>query len=196
MNYRKVLLILVILLLLPLTFKLNAAADYGQHQSLFTDVKAHQVGDILTVMIYEQSQATQQVEQKTEKSHKLSSSGGPGVGSLDFIPLFGASANTKNTHDGKGENVRNGLLRAKMSVTVVGVKSNGDLIIEGSRTVGISGDREVLTLTGVVRSRDVKTDNTVDSYLIADAEIGYTGKGSNNTAARPGLLTRVLNWIF
>ena len=195
MNYRKVLLILAALLLLPFALKVRAEG-YGRHQSLFTDIKAHQVGDILTVHIYEQSRASQQVETKTEKSTKFSAQGGPGTGPLGFIPLFGVDADAKNSHDGKGENLRNGSLRAKMSVTVVAVKPNGDLLIEGTRTVGISGDREVLTLTGAVRSKDITSDNVIPSHLIADAEIHYSGKGAGNTAARPGLITRFINWIF
>ncbi len=195
MNYRKVLLILAALLLLPFALKVRGA-DFGRNQSLFTDIKAHCVGDILTVHIFEQSRASSQVENKNEKSAKYSTQGGPGIGPLRFVPLFGLNADAKTTHDGKGENLRNGSLRAKMSVTVVALKPNGDLVIEGTRTVGISGDREVLTLTGVVRSKDVTADNTVPSHLIADAEIHYTGKGPASTAARPGFVTRFLNWLF
>lgn len=195
MNIKRILLILAALLLLPFTIKLYGG-DFGQAQSLFTDIKAHQVGDILTVLIYEQNNASSKVENKTEKSTKSSVSGGPGIGTLDFIPLFGADGENKNSFDGKGENTRNGSLRAKMSVTVIDVRENGDLIIEGSRTLGISGDRETLTLNGVVRQKDITPDNTIDSYLIADAEIHYTGKGSSNTASRPGFVTRFFNWLF
>jgi flagellar L-ring protein precursor FlgH len=195
MNYRKVLLILLALLLLPFTLKLRAE-NFGQSQSLFSDIKAHKVGDILTVIVSEQSRASHKVETKAEKTHKVSAGGGPGVGSLDFISLYGVDSDVKNTHDGKGENLRNGSLRAKMSVTVVAIKPNGDLVIEGSRTVGISGDREVLTLTGVVRQKDIAPDNTIDSYLIADAEIHNTGRGVANSASRPGFITRLINWLF
>jgi flagellar L-ring protein precursor FlgH len=83
-----------------------------------------------------------------------------------------------------------------MSVTVVGLKPNGDLIIEGSRTIGISNDRETIALSGVVRPKDIAPDNTIDSYLIADAEISYTGKGSAETASRQGFVGRLLNWLF
>ena len=83
-----------------------------------------------------------------------------------------------------------------MSVSVVAVKDNGDLVIEGHRVVGVSTDQESLALSGVVRQKDVKNDNSIDSYLIADAEITYTGKGASNTASRPGLLSRIVNWIF
>ncbi len=136
------------------------------------------------------------METKTEKTTKFSTKGGPGIGSLDFLPLFGVDGSSKGTHDGKGENIRNGSLRARMSVTVVDVKPNGDLVIEGSRIIGISGDRESLTLTGVVRRKDVTPANTIDSYLIADAEIHYTGKGTATTGSRPGPIMRFLNWLF
>jgi len=192
---KKFLFILILLLLLPFTIKLYGK-DFGQSRSLFTDIKASKVGDILTVLIYEQSRATNKVQTKTEKSTDVSTKGGPGIGTLDFIPLFGASGKNSNKFDGKGENVRNGSLRAKMSVTVVNVKDNGDLVIEGSRTIGISGDRETLTLNGVVRQKDITPDNTIDSYLIADAEIHYSGKGNANSGARPGFFTRFFNWLF
>ncbi len=195
MNVKRILLILAVLLLLPFSMKVWGG-DFGQAKSLFTDIKANRVGDILTVLIYEQAQASTKIEAKTEKSTKASVSGGPGIGPLDFIPLFGADGENSSTFDGKGENKRDGTLRAKMSVTVVEVRENGDLIIEGSRTIGISGDRETLTLTGVVRQKDISPDNTIDSYLIADAEIHYSGKGNNNTAARPGFVTRLINWLF
>jgi len=195
MRHKKALFILLVLLLLPFTLKLRGE-DLGQMQSLFSDIKAHQVGDILTVLIYEQNRATQQVETNTEKTTKFSTKGGPGIGTLKFLPLFGIDGSSKGTHDGKGENIRNGSLRAKMSVTVVNVKPNGDLVIEGFRTIGISGDRETLSLTGVVRQRDITPANTVDSYLIADAEIHYTGKGNATSSSRPGPLMRFLNWLF
>jgi flagellar L-ring protein FlgH len=87
-------------------------------------------------------------------------------------------------------------LRGKMSVSVVAVNDNNNLVIEGSRTVGISNDRETMTLSGVVRQRDVKPDNSVDSYLIADAQITYRGKGATNDVNRPGPIMRFLNWLF
>lgn len=195
MKLTKLLFILFVLLLIPFTLKVRGQ-DFGQHQSLFTDIKAHKVGDILTVIISEQNRASSQVESKTEKSSKMTAKGGPGIGPLSFIPLFGAEAQNKNSFDGKGENVRSNNLRARMSVTVMDVRSNGDLIIEGTRTTGISGDRETITLTGVVRQKDISRDNTIDSYQIADAQIYFTGKGPNETAARPGFITRIFNWLF
>jgi flagellar L-ring protein precursor FlgH len=195
MSLKRIIIVTLILVLLPFTLKVQGG-DFGQANSLFSDIKAHKVGDILTVDIYENTQATNKAETKAEKSGSSSTSGGPGTGFLDFIPLFGASMQNKNTFDGKGENLRNRNLRAKMSVTVVAVKDNGDLVIEGTRTVGISTDKETLTLTGIVRQRDISPDNSIESYLIADAEISYRGKGSITNASRPGPVMRFLNWLF
>jgi len=195
MNFKRLLLLLAALLLLPFSLRVYGN-DFGKGQSLFSDIKAHSVGDVLTVLIVEQNRASSQVETKTEKSTKMKTSGGPGVGSLDFIPLFGAKADNSNKFDGKGENLRAGNIRARISVTVVGVKDNSDLIIEGHRIIGINGDEESIYLSGVVRSKDITPDNTVESHLVADAEITYTGKGSATTGSRPGFFTRLINWIF
>ena len=194
-KYKKTIIILFILLMLPFTLKLRGE-DFGQHQSLFTDVKAYRVGDILTVIISEQNQASNQVTTKTEKTTKASMNGGPGVGPLRFIPLFDVDGENKSTFDGKGRSVRNNSVQAKMTVTVVAVKENGDLVIEGSRTTGISGDKETIVLTGVVRQKDINPDNTINSYQIADAEIHFTGKGTVGTGTRPGFVTRFFNWLF
>jgi flagellar L-ring protein precursor FlgH len=195
MNFKRFLLLLAVLLLLPFSLKLYGQ-DFGKGQSLFTDIKAHRVGDVLTVLIVEQNRASNQVETKTEKSTKISTAGGPGIGSLDFIPLFGGKADNSNKFDGKGENLRAGSIRARMSVTVVEVRDNGDLVVEGHRVIGINGDEESIYVSGVVRSKDITPDNTVESHLIADAEISYTGKGNASTGSRPGFFTRLINWIF
>jgi flagellar L-ring protein precursor FlgH len=195
MNLKKFLLFLAALLLLPFSLKVYGQ-DFGKGESLFSDIKAHQVGDVLTVLIVEQNRAYNQVETKTEKSTQINTSGGPGVGSLDFIPMFGAKADNSNKFDGKGENLRTGNIRAKITVTVTGVKDNGDLIIEGHRVIGINGDEESIYLSGVVRSKDITPDNTIESYLVADAEISYTGKGNASTGSRPGFFTRLINWVF
>ena len=195
MKIRTILFYAAILILLPFALKIKAG-DFGQGVSLFSDIKANKVGDILTVVISEQSQATNQVQVKTEKSSKHDASGGPGIGTFDFFPLFGAKSDSKQSHDGKGQNVRNGSLEARMSVTVIAVKDNGDLVVEGTKTVAISGDKETIQLSGVVRQRDVSPENSIASHLIADAEISYTGKGTASTGSRPGFFTRLLNWIF
>ncbi len=164
--------------------------------SLFTDIKAHDVGDILTVKIYEDAQASNRMQTDVKKEGKFDTRGGPGVGTLDFIPLFGASGENTNEYKGSGNSSRQGQLKANMTVRVIAVRHNGDLVIEGHRVITINNDDETLTLSGIVRSQDINSDNTVESYNIADAQISYRGKGPVSTGARPGIIIRFLNWLF
>jgi len=189
-------LIIVLLILLLLPYSLKASKFKAASNSLFSDVRANSIGDIITVLIYEDAQASSINQTKGEKSNEFELEGGPGTGPLDFIPLFGVSGSNKGTYDGKGTQSRSGNLKARMTVRVVAIRNNGDLVVEGSRVIGINGDKEILTLTGIVRPQDINSDNTVDSYNLADAQITYQGKGPASTAGRPGILARVLNWIF
>lgn len=172
------------------------AQRVGSDGSLFTDIKAARVGDLLTVLVYEDAQASNQSEMKTEEKSDASTQSSGGVGPLNFIPLFSADNANNNKYDGKGENSRRGLLKARMTVEVIGERTNGDLVIQGSRVVTVNSEHQTMTLTGIVRRVDINPDNTLQSYNIADARIVYTGKGPASDGANPGLITRVLNWIF
>jgi len=186
----------VISLLMIAPHALFATPLVGRSGSLYTDIKAHAVGDILTVRIYEDAQATNVSQTDVKKEGKFETKGGPGIGKLDFIPLFGAAGENTNEYKGAGTNTRRGNLKASMTVRVIAVRQNGDLAIEGNRVIRINNDDETLTLSGIVRPQDINADNTVDSYSIADAQISYSGKGPASTGARPGIIMRFLNWIF
>lgn len=188
--------VVCLLLLLLLPYSARASRFEAATNSLFSDVKASEIGDIITVKIYEDAKATSANQTKGEKSSDFDVSGGPGVGSLDFIPLFGASSKQSSNYDGKGSQSRSNNLKASMTVRVVAIRPNGDLVVEGSRVIGINSDKEILTLTGIIRPQDINSDNTVDSYNLADAQISYQGKGPASAAGNPGILSRFLNWIF
>jgi len=189
----------ILLLLFFVMMAVTASASQFtemRNASLYTDIKAGKIGDLLTVLIVESATAQNAVATGTKKSSEFSSDVGPGFGSLDFIPLFGASGSTDNKSANQGQTSRSGQLKAQMTVQVVGVRANGDLLIEGSRVLGINSDKEMMTLTGIVRSEDVASDNTIYSYQIADAQITYRGKGAATNGGKPGWLMRVLNWVF
>jgi len=132
----------------------------------------------------------------TKKKTDAKTEGSAGLGPLDFIPLWGASGSDQLQYDGQGQTEKIGALRAKMTVTVIDVNENGDLVIEGSRVVTINDEKETLFLSGVIRSRDISDNNTIYSYQIANAEISSKGKGNITDGHRPGFVTRLINWIF
>lgn len=194
---RKILILFIVLiaLLLPYSLKAQDKLNVGA-RSLFTDIKAHHVGDLLTVLIFESASARNESNTETKKDSDFDTDVTAGLGTLSFLPSFSVGGEASANFKGEGSTDRKTKLTARMTVRVTGITSNGDLLIEGQRVVGINDDREALTLTGVVRPSDVAADNSVASYLIADAQIVYTGRGPAGTASRPGLISRILSWIF
>lgn len=172
------------------------AQRVGSDGSFFTDIKAARIGDLLTVIVYENTEASNESQLKTEEKSDASTRSGGGVGPLNFIPLFAADNQSDNTYDGKGTNSRRGSIRARMTVEVIAERNNGDLVIQGSRVIEINSEKETMTLSGIVRRADISPDNTIDSYNIANAKIEYTGKGPAADGSKPGLITRILNWVL
>lgn len=163
--------------------------------SLYTDKRAHRVGDILTVLITEESSASRTAKTYTQKKDEVATSGG-GTGILDFIPLFSAGVDYKNRHDEVGRTSRQGRLWATITTRVMEILPNGDLRIEGKKTVQVNQDKEEITLKGLVRPEDIGPDNTVLSIYVADAQIEYKGKGAIDAGQKKGIILRILDWFF
>lgn len=163
--------------------------------NLFSNNKAMVVGDIVTVIIVEDASATNQTQMKLTKESKINL-GGQGSGTLDFIPLFGGKLNYKKEQDGKGQTTLKGKMNARVTAEVVEILPNGNLIIEGSRTVQINEDVDEITVRGVIRPEDIAADNTVLSTYLSEAQISYTGSGPNKHSSRQGIIARILDLIF
>lgn len=163
--------------------------------SLFSDQKASQVGDAITILVVESSQASNNAATTTDRASTLGLSG---KGDLGTKPLPGAdlSLGTTNDFKGSGSTSSQGSVNTKISATVDSVLANGNLVIEGSRKIVINGEEQTIYIKGIVRPADISTDNSVLSYNIADAQIVFTGNGSINSAQSPGWLTKFLHWIF
>ncbi len=174
----------------------QAPAQTVRQASLYADVKARSVGDIVTVAIVERSSGSNSSRLTTRKNTKFNNDAAEGTGLFSFFPEFGMSAEIGRDHDGSGQLSREGRLTATMAAVVVEVRPNGDLKIEGEREVGINEEVEILKLTGVVRPEDIGSGNVVYSTNIADARITYQGKGIVTSGSRPNLLVRILSWIF
>lgn len=163
--------------------------------SLFADVRAHAIGDLVTILIIEESTASSSAKTSTDKGGELTLDGA-GEGALSRLPFFGLSGTNRSKYSGVASTSRQGALRAKMTASIIEVKDNGVFIIEGSREVKINSETETTLVRGEVRPRDVSSGNTVYSYDIANVQITHLGKGTINTGQRPGLFTRLINWVF
>ena len=114
--------------------------------SLYADVKARPVGDIVTVAIVERASGSNTSRLTTRKNTAFNNKAAEGTGIFSFFPEFGMSAEMGHDHDGSGQLSREGRLTATMAAVVVEVRPNGDLAIAGEREVGINEEVEILKL--------------------------------------------------
>jgi len=166
--------------------------DFDTGASLVTNMKAHRVGDLLTIIITEDASAN--AGSKTKADNKSEHSGGAGLGFLDFIQPWDLSV--ENKYKGDGDTERSGSLRAEITARIVEVLRNGDLRITGTRMININGEKQLIEITGVCRPRDIAPDNTIMSTFISDAQIAYNGSGLVTDTAQPGVVTKIINWLF
>jgi len=166
------------------------------------DLKARRKGDIITVIISENASASKQAATATERASTVSA-GIPQLLGLEKTPIKNwmdlanlLNASNDSKFSGTGSTSRQETLQATISAKVVDVTPNGNLLIEGRRSVKVNNEDQIIVLTGTVRSRDVNTDNTVSSSVIADARINYTGKGVLSDRQSPGWLMNILDKIW
>lgn len=183
-------------IIFSLLILLSVNVCFASVPSMYSDHKSFSIGDILTVIISESSSAKAGATSETDRSFNHNFSTEAGKGPLDFIPLSGLGASSSNSSKGDANTSRQGSFKANMTVRIVDIDPNGNLVIKGSKTVKINGEEEITMLEGVVRSQDVGADNTISSNNIADAQISYLGKGPIQTASKVGFITKVFNFLF
>lgn len=158
-----------------------------------TDLRASRVNDIVTIIVQESASAVSQGSVSSERS----SSGNASIGAIPGIPspsnalqnLLGVESD--RTLEGVGETSRRTVLTATMAARVIEVLPNGNLVIEGEKSVGVNSEVQVIQLRGVVRPYDVSVANAISSEQIAQLELKVNGKGVVGDAIkRPNFLYR------
>ena len=162
----------------------------GNWSALAADRKASQTGDIVTLLVVENNQASNSVTKGSSKRNSVDI----GVDtSLDFGES--ASGTIGGSYEGEGTNGRTDRMVARLSVTVVEVYPNGDMRVSGTQRLKINGETTTINIGGRVRPDDIAADNSVLSWRLADAVIDYDGKGFATRSAKPGVITKVLSWL-
>lgn len=165
----------------------------NRRSSIFQDVKARNVGDVLTIVISESSSATRGASSKNSKSADIGV--GAGTGSfLDWITAHNASMSDNFNSSGNISNTNK--FSANVTVQVVGVQPNGNLLVSGTQSIKQNKDIQTITITGEVRPQDISGNNTVLSTYVANSQIIVSGKGPLMRKQRQGIITQVLNFLF
>jgi flagellar L-ring protein precursor FlgH len=186
--------------LLTLALALAAAAPAAAQslwsdtvEPLYTDGTAKFVGDIVTIVVSETTRAS--TEASTDVSQQHSMQGSQGTGILGkFFDAFGID--TSDQYEASGSTDKRESLVTTISAEVMEVLPNGNLYIEARRSIVINEETQMVVLSGVIRTRDISGANTIASNKISNAQITYTGRGPIARRQRPGVLSKVFNWIF
>ncbi len=154
-------------------------------------------GDIVTIVISEESNAQSRATTNSQKDSTTEISTGPKIPFFKgVVDKFIGRNEFKNEFDGSGTTTRSGKLTGTITATVIEILNNGNLLLEGSRSIVVNKENQVMRVRGVARPGDIDANNSVNSKLLADAQIKFDGNGSVGRVNRPGLMTQFINVIF
>ncbi|MFN3533825.1 MAG: flagellar basal body L-ring protein FlgH [Desulfatiglandales bacterium] len=177
-------------------------SDGARFSSMFVDKKGRSVGDVITVKIVESSSASNSTDTQTGRKSDLQAGVSQFLGLQNypfhhyFNPFGPVGGNFQNSFQGGGKTERKNTVLGTITATVIEVLPNENLRIMGSREVIVNNEKQLLTISGVVREKDIADDNTVLSTYLAEAKIYYTGSGDLAETQRQGWLSRILGIIW
>ena len=164
----------------------NVAADYAP---LVTGARAHGVGDMVTILLAEQTSSSKTAATKTQRS-----------GSAAIVPPtkgpFAINPNTLNasaqsSFNGAGNTAQTNAFAGTVSVTIADVRPNGTVLVRGEKRMLLSQGDEWIQFSGIVRLADIDGDNNVLSTKVADVRVEYAGNGAIQRSAREGWLSKI-----
>jgi flagellar L-ring protein precursor FlgH len=177
----------------------GAIYQAGQQMELFADLKARRVGDVLTIVLNEVTNASKTATTTTAKTTAVANSAPTIFGQSMTIsgrPILSTTLNGSDAFSGAGTSAQSNSLAGSLTVTVIDVQANGNLVVQGDKTLKLNQGDEYVHVSGVIRTADIATNNTVTSDKLADAKISYSGKGVIDSSNRMGWLARFFNSPF
>jgi flagellar L-ring protein FlgH len=185
----------------PASYNPNSLWRNGS-RAFFKDQRAHQVGDILTVMVNITDKAnianeTQRSRQDTEDSGITNFFGKTKAPIINAtVPTRILTADSTASSDGKGSVNRQEALQTNVAAVVTQVLPNGNLVVEGKQEIRVNFEIRELIVAGIVRPEDIQSDNTIDSSKIAQARIAYGGRGQITDVQQPRYGQQVLDVVL
>lgn len=167
---------------------------------IFQDKKAHRIGDIITIVLTESTNATKTADTELTKDSSTS------LGAVSALSLGGGvsdlrveTGNQDRSFKAETDSEQSNRLQGTISVTVHRVYPNGNLLVKGEKWISLNQGSEFIRVAGIVRPIDISKDNQIESTRIANARISYGGTGPLAEANEEGWLTRFFNsgwWPF
>lgn len=164
-----------------------------RYANLFQDVRARNIGDILTIVVSENTVANEQDQRNMRKTTFADALFGWGTKGQPGQLLNGTS---DRRFDGTAQVSTNRVFTDRLAVTVVDMMPNGNLVFEGYRSRVVEGEERVLRITGVVRQYDIGVGNVVPSSAVANFRISYLGRGPESRFVNQNYLGRIINHVW
>ena len=174
----------------------GAIYQVGRDVALFENPIARHVGDVVTIVL---SEATNAQKSATTSTSKATTDTMPGVSlfgspvTIHGSSVLSANVNDASKFDGAGNSAQSNSLTGSITATVAKVLPNGNLYLKGKKQIWINQGMENVMLSGVVRPIDLAPDNSVSSSRVANARITYDGRGAIADANAAGWLSRFFN---
>jgi len=174
----------------------------GGGAGLLTDPKATRVGDLVTVLVSENSKATRSLgskqSKKSDRKAGLSANikYGAALANKDVGPSGDVSMTNSKTFNGSGSTNNSDTLTASVTSVVMHVYPNGNMRIVGKRLLNVNHEPQEITFAGVIRPIDIASNNTIPSSKVAQAYISYGGTGALATVAHEGWLSQTLDQVW
>lgn len=164
--------------------------------NIYSDSKAHKVGDIISVILSESTQAKKNAKTEFKKANSalldpITGFGGTSINFKGDALQFGLNQESDFKGDSKAD--QGNSLSGNISVHVLRVLPNGNLMIRGEKWMTLNSGDEYIRLTGVIRAKDIGSDNTIISSKVANARIQYAGTGAFAEVQEQGLITKFFN---
>ena len=188
----------------PAAAQSRPGSIYDAHlgpQSMIADKTARRAGDLITVLISEtqniKNEETSQMLRGTTFDYALTS--------FDlfpdaFNPLPNVVAESQDDFNGRANYEKKGAFNARITAIVMDVLPNGNLVIHGRREIKIDYETKLIEFSGVIRRYDIEPDNTIQSELVAQARVAYTGEGdltdTTNRVGLGGFFHRAWVWLW
>ena len=172
----------------------GAIYQAGYDMPLFENSVAHRVGDVLTILLEEKTDASKSASTTTAKKTKADLPGPTIFGGPITVhgkEIFAGSMNNASSFDGSGDSKQSNVLNGSISVTIVKRLGNGNLLVRGQKMININQGSEYVRLQGIVRIIDIAPDNTVVSSSIADARLEFLSEGDLTSASKKGWLSKL-----
>jgi flagellar L-ring protein FlgH len=174
----------------------GAIYQSGREVALFENPAARHVGDIVTIVLNESTQAQKSSSTNTNKSTTDTLPGMTILGkalTIHGVPIMSNNISDSAKFAGEGDSAQSNSITGFITVTVQKVLPNGNLYVKGEKNIAINQGSEFVRLSGVIRPIDLAPDNSINSSQVANAKIAYGGKGALADANAQGWLSRFFN---